>query len=280
MDGPILTTYILLLYPFIWRLWQRAVETLQRLSQPETKSSQLAVEHYSLKRRWEWVALIAGVALWLSLQQPWTWTWWPERLWLSIYDTTTQMILFGLLGWLIFTSLAGSRYLGSLSRQQLKLNIFNPGSLTPIASSSLGLSLAFIGGISLSMIFQTQETFLRWNNIIIYAVLVCVTVALFFLSMWSVHRAMAKDKKNKLALANRHLAEASHKLEEQTLQNKLEGLDKLSLTISAWGSYERLIRGAQVWPFNAGIIRRLVASTVVPFIVFIIRAFLGQRLGL
>ncbi len=185
-----------------------------------------------------------------------------------------------MLGWLIFTSLAGSRYLGSLSHKQLKLNIFNPGSLTPIASSSLGLSLAFIGGISLSMIFQTQETFLRWNNIIIYAVLVCVTVALFFLSVWSVHRVMVKDKKNKLALANRHLAEASHKLEEQTLQNQLEGLDKLSLTISAWGSYERLIRGAQVWPFNAGIIRRLVGSTVVPFIIFIIRAFLGQRLGL
>jgi ABC-type glycerol-3-phosphate transport system permease component len=130
------------------------------------------------------------------------------------------------------------------------------------------------------MAFQTQESFLRWGNIIIYAILVCVTVILFFLSIWSIHSAMAKNKKHKLALANKHLAEASHKLEKQTLRGQLEGLDKLSSTISAWGNYERLIRGAPVWPFNASIIRRLAASTIVPFLIFIIRALVGRRLGL
>jgi hypothetical protein len=280
LDGLVLTIYILMVYPLVWQWWRRAVQALQQLlPKDEGESSQLVTESPT-KRRWEWLAMLIGVALWVSLQQPWSWTWWSNRLWLSVYDIVTQTILFGVLGWLIYNSLTGSQYLGRLSRKQLNLDIFSPGLLMPIARSSLSVSLAFIGGISLSMVFQTQESFRRWDNIIIWAVLVCVTVLLFFLSMWSIHSAMVKDKSRKMALANKHLSEASHKLEERTLRGQLEGLDKLSSTISAWGNYERLIQRAPVWPFNAAIIRRLAASTVVPFVVYLIRALVGKSLGL
>jgi hypothetical protein len=280
LDGPILTIYILMVYPFVWQWWRQAVQAVQQLLlEDQGEFSQVTTES-ATKRHWEWVAMLVGIILWVSLQQPWGWTWWPNRPWLSIYDIVTQIILFGVLGWLVYSSLAGSQHLSRLSRKQLNLDIFNPGLLTPIARSSLSVSFSFIGGISLSMVFQTQESFLRWNNIIIYAVLVCVTVLLFFLSMWSIHSTMVKNRNRKLELAKKHLSEASHKLEEKTLQGQLEGLDKLSATISAWGNYDRLIKEAPVWPFNAGIIRRLVASTVVPFVVYLIRVLIGRRLGL
>jgi len=65
--------------------------------------------------------------------------------------------------------------------------------------------------------------------------------------MWNIHNTMVKNKNHELALAYKYLSEASHKLEQGTLRGQLEGLDKLSSTISAWGNYERLIRGAPVW---------------------------------
>jgi hypothetical protein len=279
LDSPALIIYILVVYPFMWRLWQRAVKAFQPLLPPDDSTpNQLTAEVPALNRRWEWVALLIGVVFFISVIQPWDWNWVSGELWLHVYELVTFPLFFGLLSWLIYSGLAGSRHLAHLCRQNLNLDIFEPGLLAPVARWSLSTSLVFIGGISLSLAFQTGESLLALESIIIYAVLVAAIVLLFFMSMWSTHQVMARAKKSELALARKHLTAAYRELKERVAQNQTEGMEKLYSTLTAWSTYERQSKEAQTWPFNAGIIRRLAISGLLPGIIYLIRYLLGPRL--
>jgi len=283
LDGPVLITYILVVYPFMWQLWWRSVQALQSLLPiDEGDSNRLEVEVPIPNRRREWVAILIGAVFWLSLWQPWGWgrRWEAGAIWLSAYDVVTQTILFGLLSLLIYSSFTGSRYLNRLIRQHLNLDIFDTGMLMPIARSSLGLSIAFIGGISLSLVFQTQEDLLMWNNITVWVILVCFAVLIFFLSMWSTHSTMAKAKRRELDLVQKHLKAASHELKERAEDGSLKGMEGLSSAIAGWVTYERRVQEAPSWPFNASIIRRLMASVLVPAVVYLIKILSGLGLRL
>ena len=282
LDGPTLVVYALVVYPPLWRLWLRAAQSLQALRfTGEGGSNGVAPEVPRPNRRCEWASLTIGAVFWVSLWQPWGWSgrWEPGAIWLSVYDVFTQTVLFGLLGWLLYSSFVGNRYLGQLSRQHLHLGVFDTGILMPVGRSSLGFSLAFIGGVSLSLVFQTQEDLLMWNNITVYVILVVFTVPLFLLSMWSAHSTMARVKRRELDLVQEHLRAASRGLREQTEDGGLKGTEELFLTTSALVNYERRIKETPEWPFDASIIRRLVASILVPGGVYLIKVLsaLGVR---
>ncbi len=281
MDSPVLIIYILVVYPLIWRLWERAVKAFQPLLPPDdSTSSHLTAEIPVSNRRWEWVALLIGVVFFISIDQPWGWRPASGEIWLHIYELVTFSLLFGLLSWLIYTGLADSRYLARLNRQNLNLDIFEPGLLAPVARWSLATSLAFIGGISLSLVFQTREHLLSWQNITIYSILVGAVVLLFFMSMWSTHQSMARARNRELALARKHLTAAYRELKERVAQNQMEGVERLYSTLTAWSTYERQGKEAPTWPFNAVIIRRLAVSGLLPGLIYLIRYLIGPRLGL
>ena len=281
LDSPALIIYILLVYPFMWRLWERAVKAFQPLLPPDdSASNQLTAEVQVLNRRWEWVALLIGVVFFISVIQPWSWRWVTGELWLHVFELVTFPLFFGLLSWLVYNGLACSRYLTRLCRQNLNLDIFEPGLLTPVAHWSLSTSLAFIGGISLSLAFQTGESLLSWETLTIYAILVAAIVLLFFMSMWSTHQVMARARNRELALARKHLMSAYRELKERVAQNQMEGVEKLYPTLTAWSTYERQSKEAPTWPFNAGIIRRLAISGLLPGLIYLIRYLIGPRLGL
>jgi len=272
LDGPVLIMYILVVYPFIWRLWWQSVLSLQSLLPiDEGDSKRAEVEVPVANRRWELLAILIGAAFWLSLWQPWSESWRASVMWISAYDVVTQTMLFGLLGWLIYSSFTGNQYIRRLSRQPINLDIFDPGVLTPIARSSLGFSVAFIGGISLSLVFQTPEDLLLWSNITVWAILICFTVLLFFLSMWGTHSAMAKAKTRHLNLARKHLAGFSHELEDRVAQGQLVGMSDLSSTISALVTYEKRVKETPTWPFSVDIVRRLAMSVLMPAAVYLIK---------
>lgn len=280
-DGIFLITYILAVYPFMGRLRQRAIQAFRPLLPlDENAFNRLAAEVSRPSRRWEWTSMFLGIAFSFGLGQPWNLTWEPGVFWLNVYLVIVTIVMFCLLGWLIYDTLAGTARISRLSRQDLKLDILDTELLAPIARWSLGISLAFVGGISLSLVFQTQENLLGWNSITIYAVLVCVTMLIFFLSMWSAHRAMSEAKKRKLALARKHLVAVSRELENRTEQGQLGGMEELSSTVTSWATYQRLVHEAPTWPFNAGILRRLLASIIIPAIVYLIKILSGLGLRL
>jgi len=279
LDGMLLIAYILAVHRLMWRLRERAIEAFRPLlSLDDTDFSRLAAEVSVPKRRWEWASALVGVALALALGQPWNLEWGPGLLWQSVYLVIAGTLMNGLLAWLIYDTVTGAVRVSRLARRDLKLDVLDTGLLTPIARWSLGISFGFVGGISLSLVFSTQESLLRWQSISMYAILVCVTVLIFLLSMWSVHRAMADAKNRRVALARQHLVAISRELEERVAQGQISGLEGLSSTVASWATYQRLIQEAPTWPFNAGILRRLVASVAVPAIVYLIRILVGAGL--
>jgi len=171
-------------------------------------------------------------------------------------------------------TLIGIVRVSRLSRQDLKLDILDAEILVPVARWSLGISLVFVGAISIGII-GNWEILLVLNTIIANAILVCVTVLIFFLSMWSAHRAMNEAKKHKLTLARKHLAEVPRELEGRVEQGQLKKMGELTSAIASWITYEKRIQEAPTWPFNAGIARRLAMSILMPGVVYLLK-IIGQ----
>ena len=89
---------------------------------------------------------------------------------------------------------------------------------------------------------------------------------------------MAGAKKQELDLAREHLVAASRELKNQAVRGQVGGMESLSSTMTSWATYQRLVKEVPTWPFNAGIIRRLIVSSVVPAVVYLIKILAGLGL--
>jgi hypothetical protein len=243
----------------------------------ENQFNRLSAEITMVNRRREWLVVFMGIFLFLVIQK--IWLGWVDQ-WLEVYQVTTEAILFGLVSWLIYSSIKGSRGIARLGKQNLQLDIFKTKLLSPVARQSLGNSLIFVGGISLALLFETQETLLEWQSVVIYSVLVLATIIIFYISMWNVHNIMARVKRYELEVAQKYMAEMSRKLKEWTTKGQLQGMEELASAVAGWAAYERRVEETPTWPFNANIIRRLIASTAVPALVYLIKILSGLRFSL
>jgi hypothetical protein len=276
-DGLLLIAYILMISPFMWRLRIRAIQAFRPLLTIDDDAfDRLAAKASAPNRRWEWVFVLIGAGLAVALGQPWDLPWGPGELWTSVYLVIVGTLMNSLLWWLVYDTLAGTVRIAQLSRQTPKIDIlFNTELLIPIARWSLGISLGWVGGISLSLVFQTQESLLRGQTITLYAILIGVTVLAFLLSMWSTRNTIAKVKRRELVLARKHLAAASLELKDRTSHGRLEGMEGLSSTMTSWATYQRLVKDTPTWPFDINIMRRLAASTMAPILVYLLKILSG-----
>jgi hypothetical protein len=268
LQTPSIIVYILIIYPVIGRLWQRALEAFRPLVTMEQKQFNHMIAEASKVRRWqEYLATLGGFIFMLIISRPWIWV----DQWIDVYQTITSMLMFGLLGWLIYSSIYSNRIISKLSQQDLKLDIFNTNLLSPVAHLSLGNSLAFVGGISLSMIFQTQKNLLEWQTITIYSVLVLATILIFFISMWNVHKILARIKRNELNIARNQLMLASRELKNMVSESQQYKVGQLSLAVAGWAAYESKVREVPEWPYSTKIIRRLFASVLAPASIYLVK---------
>lgn len=271
LQGPAIIIYILIIYPMLNRMGDNAVASILPLLDIDKKElTELQTRYYSPNRLGEWISLSAGAVFIIVLSQPWKGNFESN----TIFSFITEIIMFGLLSLLIYYGFSNSRYIARINKN-LKLDIFNVEALAPIARWSLSVSLAFIGGIMISIVFQTVENLMQWQVIVIYIILVASTVAIFFISLWSTHMAIVNVKRRELAVVDMRLAEACRKLTQQATNNIDESDSVLNLEVAAWGLYERRIRETREWPFNAGIIGRLLLSIASPGIVYLIKLLSG-----
>ncbi|MDD4876583.1 MAG: hypothetical protein PHQ86_05610 [Dehalococcoidales bacterium] len=192
---PAIIIYILIIYPLMKKLWGRVIQSCRLLIQEEDEGN-ITLKITSYNRRWEWIALLSGAVFTVVISLPWGWI----KQWSDIYYYFASIVSFSLLAWLIYDGLNNTRHLTQLNRNYMKIDVFNTEALTPIGQWGLGVSLAFIGGISISVTFQPLENLLSFQNIIVYSILVCVTILLFFISMWSTHNAIVRVKRHELEI--------------------------------------------------------------------------------
>jgi hypothetical protein len=264
LNRPAIIVYILLTYSLVKPSHDRAIEAFRRLLDVDDDGfDRLVAETPPGSRRGEWLALGIGAVAGLVIYRPWNL---PDPLfWTKWYALLAVTLMYGLIGWIIYVSLGGSQLLAELHRQPLKIDVFDPTPLEPIARLGLGVSLAFIGGITLNVLFDPDpQDLTSVDGLIFYGASMLAAVLVFFLTMMSTHRVMAEAKEQKLKLVRRHLADAFEELQQRAAEAKLQDMDALSDSITAWLAYETRIKKAPTWPYTTDTLRNLLVSTVLP----------------
>jgi len=269
---PVILVYILLVHPFMHRRSQRATESLEALS-PHAEGARAA---RPARRRGEWGALLVGALIGLAVAR---------RVpgvegWLWLYSEATSALMFAVLATTIYGSMVRSRQLAASSRAGLELNVFDGHLLTPFAQWGQGLSLVFVGGISLSLLFQSYESLRSVEGVIIYGSLVIVAMTLFFMSMWTIHVALAKAQEKELARVRRDLSVAREALVRHRAGETAGAGHEAYVPVVILGNYEQQVLDAPTWPFNPAIVGRVFASAAAPLGVYLLKLAFGVAQGI
>ncbi|CAN5807300.1 hypothetical protein BH11PSE8_BH11PSE8_22090 [soil metagenome] len=269
---PVILVYILALHPFMHRRWTRAMQSLDALA-PHAEGASPAGKGF---RRGEWVAVVLGAMAGLAVARRGPAT----EGWLWVYSEAVSALMFAALGATIYGSVMRSRQLAAYSRSGLQLKVFDGHLLTPFAQWGQSLSLVFVGGISLSLMFQSYQSLRSVESVIIYGCLIVVAMTLFFMSMWTVHVALAKAQHKELAKVRRDLIVAREALFRGRDRETAAPVQDAYLPVVILGIYERQVLEAPTWPFDLAIVGRVFASVGAPLAVYLLKLAFGVGRGL
>lgn len=272
---PVIVVYVLLTQSRLRRLRNEAISTIRPLVKLDDEHFRLAVSNAPLfNRQREWIAFTLGVvAGWLFLV-----AWGFGTFWFSLYSFLFGGLMFGLMAWFIYSALSGTLLFNELNRHNHDLNIFDLEPLEPIARWSQGIALNLIGGTTLSLLVAVPgislNLFVNPQGFIIYSSLITATILVFFLNMYSTHRALVRAKNQELKLVRLNLAEISHGLKEQSQRNRPVAPGGLSSAITSWVKYEKRIMEVPEWPYTSQIRRNLLVSIFLSIVAFILPSIL------
>jgi hypothetical protein len=270
--NPVMIVYIFLVHPLMHRRWQCAMQSLQALAPRADDADQ----HKRVNYRDEWGAMALGLLIGLLVARSVP----GAEGWLRLYSETTSALLFALLASAIYGSLIRARHLAAHSRAGLELNVFDGHLLTPFAQWGQTLTLVFVGGISLSLLFQSYESLRSKEGVFIYGSLVIVALTLFFMSVWTIHVALARAQEKELARVRRDLVAAREALHRGRPDDRAGAVQDPYLPVVVRGMYERQVLDAPTWPFNPAIVGRVFASVVAPLGVYVLKLAFGVGAGL
>lgn len=270
---PAIIVYVLVVHPFMHRRWDHAMRSLEALAHHVEEAGQPKAHN---RRRAEWYAMLLGALFGLAVAR---------RIpgvegWLRLYSETTSVLMFALLAASILGSFARSRHLAARLHAGVELNVFDGHLLTPFAQWGQSLSLVFVGGISLSLLFQSYQTLRSVESVIVYGTLVIVALTLFFMSMWTIHVALTKAQTKELVKVRREQAVAREALVHHRAVDSAGAVQDAYLPTVVLGLYERQVLEAPTWPFNPAIVGRVFASAVAPLGVYVLKLAFGIGGGL
>jgi hypothetical protein len=165
-----------------------------------------------------------------------------------------DLIVFALLGFLVYTAFAEMRLLTSFLQHVKITNIFNANPFRPIGEWSLSVSLAIIGGITINLLFL-KESGLKANDQIVYVLFLVAAGTIFFIGMRSTHHVMSENKKREIDKVDEALIMIHKKLLMLIEKGKLEGADPLFSTASKLDAHKTILEKADEWPYTVGNIR-------------------------
>jgi voltage-gated potassium channel len=181
---PILTIYLLLMHPLLRRLLAQSIQTYRAMVPDNDRFRRLETEAYSLHRRREWIAFGLGtLAGWLIINP------WGERLtraglYLSqiVYEAIGDMLVFGLLGWHIYSALTRTKILTTMHSQIQDFNLFKEAPpMRPIFQWAFGVAASLLGAVAVSTIFIPRAQLFNPTTILVYIIIgIAATVALTF----------------------------------------------------------------------------------------------------
>lgn len=267
---PAIIAFILAVHPRLQQRWRLAMEQLRPLChQPE-----LIDQAYQAHRPGEAAALLLATALavWISGSIH-------VDGWLFAYSLATNIAMFGLLSLSIYEGLRRTRHLKRVVAAGLELDLFDRPLLMPLARFGQSLSLTFVGGICVSLLFQSATTLYSVQSMVIYSILIVVALTLFFSSIWSIHVALVVAQDRELAHIRQHWGRSRQALRQQLAHSAAdlgaEDAARLYQPVVVLGTYERMVAQASTWPFNPKIVKQVAASLVAPVLIYGLKVALG-----
>jgi len=266
---PTVIIYTLVIAPLLEKMGADVIVALRPLVElDEVNYKRLIAETAYIRPRSELLALGIGLAFgfWLGLVGGFT----AAEPWVRAYWTLSSALMWGILVWVVYLSLVNTRLTVALHRQPMHVDIFNLAPFEPIGRQSLVLALAFVGGISLSLLFSFQPSSLRvpifW---LIYLLLFLVPVLVFFSNMRPTHRVLAAEKTRYMEAVRGQISRAG-----QNLMHRLElsqDVGMLPMELNALLAYEVRLKETRTWPYNTGILRSLFFSVLIPLVTVLAR---------
>jgi hypothetical protein len=183
--------------------------------------------------------------------------------------------MFSLMALAIYDGLVRTRRLARIVRAGLRLDLFDRQSFTPLARWGQRVSLTFVGGTCLSLLFQSYETLNTVQSLVIYSTMVVVSLTLFFTSIWNIHDALVAAQQRELALVHQHWSTARSEFKRKLEEGAAGEVAGLFEPIVVLRAYESQVRAASTWPFNPKTVKELIASLVAPILIYGLKIAMG-----
>jgi len=254
--------YILVVTPFVERAETAVIDAFRPLILLDDDGfDRLVAEASRLNPLAEVLALSLGAIFGLWMGQMWLAG--SDVFWLKLALVPLGGLMFGLLAWVIYVAVAGTRLIAELHRRPLRFDIFDPKPFRSVGRQSLTIALVFVGGIVLGMVFGLgEQSLLDWRNWIMYSVLALVPVLVFFLNMRPTHRVLAAEKNRELTAVQEKLLVACRALLARI--DAGEGTLSLGPEINALVAYEERLQATSTWPYDTAMLRTLFFSVIIP----------------
>jgi hypothetical protein len=244
--APAIMLYIWLISPAMYRVGNEVVISIRPVVQLDDESFASMVEQASqVNPLHEMIAF--GIGAVFGVVSTFTSGFTENVFWLGGYALITNALMYGLLTWVIYASVANTRLNAALHRQSMKIDILDPAPFEAVGRQSLLLALVFIGGITLSLLFSLQvQTITSWVFWLGYFILVLVVMLIFFLNMRPTHQLLAQAKKDELDSLQKRINNSCRALLKQLDQGQHS--DSLSGEINARVAWIKRAPGLTIPP--------------------------------
>jgi hypothetical protein len=183
--------------------------------------------------------------------------------WVQVYQAIATVLMYAAIVWVIYGAVAGTGLYRALLRQPLEVDIFDISPFEPIGRESVLVSLAFIIGATLAMVFSiTGQFVLEFESFVVYIFFACVAVLVFFLNLRDTHHVLANAKQRELDLAQMRISQAYQALKHEARDG--EAIQAIAVEMDAWIACKERLGKTRTWPYNTEIIRNLLISTLMP----------------
>ena len=266
---PVIIIYCWFLSPVLARMGTELIRAAKSLVvMDEASFTKLINKASRVNPLHEWIAFAIGVIL--GILTTLSTNFGQNTIWLKVYWSVGIALMYGLLAWIIYGSFVSTRLNTAIHHQKLIIDIFDVTPFEAFGRQSLIMALAFVGGMTLSLLctFQVQSLYVIefW---VIYVSLALVTVLIFFLSMRPTHQVLSKEKNSELKAVQEHILHASRDLMRRIDQKQDTNIT--AFEINALVTYEERLQATQTWPYNTPMLRTLFVSVLVPLGTLLVR---------
>jgi hypothetical protein len=266
--------YIVIVAPRMDGMDTQVLHTLRGVTLVDDRTfDAIVAESSSLRPRNELLAMAVGAGLGLALVMVQ-----PEGVFslvMTVWGITT-ILMYGLLGWTVYASIASTRLTSAILRQPLRINPLDTSPYETIGRQSLLLALIFVGGMTLSLLLSVQEAdvFRMPAFWLSFTPIALVPVVIFFLTMRPTHRVLFAAKKQALSAVRARIEQASQDLIERLARQEEAG--QLAQVTNTLLAYEHRLVDARTWPYNTAMLRTLFLSVLAPVLTVLAKTLIDR----